>query len=542
MREPTDDHTLRRQAEERLLSEPEMPESLSREEVWRLLHELHVHQIELEMQNTELQQTQEQLITTRDRYLDLYDFAPVGYLTINGEGVILHANLTSADMLGIARHALVHQPLTRFIARDGQEPYHFFRQRLLQSDGPQTVELPQLKTGGGRFWARLDAIVAREASLDGKGEVTVYRLTISDISARKQAEAESAHHAAELMATFTSIADGLIVFNPAGDIIRMNEAATHLLGYAPEMPAPFTEHLRTLQVAGFDGSAYPPEEMPFARALRGETTHGIVLVLHHPDRVFWVLASAAPIRMPDGQQLGAVATFSDITPLHDLQDQQLLLHLVSHDLRTPLAVINGHAQLVEGQVSELVVDGSIAESLQAIRHGVRRMTVMIEDLTEMARLEGRQFQLKREPVEMASYLPNFLQRSATALDVPRIHLAVADDVPPVLADYDRLDRIFSNLLSNALKYSDPATPIQVCVRRQEGEVVVSISDQGRGIPEDDIPHLFQRFYRAKGERRAEGIGLGLYITKELVEAHGGNIRVESILGKGSTFTFTLPAA
>ena len=544
MHEPTDDNgSLRQRAEKRLHDVPESLDTLSREEAQRLLHELHVHQVELEMQNTELRQAQEELTAARDRYLDLYDFAPVGYLTISVDGHILHANLTSASLLGVARHDLVHQPLSRFIARDGQEGYHFLRQRLGQNDAPQTVDLPLVKADGMMFWARLDAVVASETLITGGQETPVYRMTITNITDRKLAEETSAHQAAELTATLASLADGLVVFNPDGDIVRMNDAALHLLAYTPDLPAmPFAEHLRALQVEALDGNVYSPEKLPTARALRGDTTQGAVMVLHHPDRTVWVLASAAPIRMPDGQQLGAVTTFSDITPLHDLQEQQLLLHLVSHDLRTPLAVISGYTSVIADKVKELGVDDTITTSLSAIQRGVKWMMVMIEDLTELARIEGGQLQLKREPVEMAAYLQDFLQRSAFVLDVARIQLDIAAEVPPVLADYDRLDRIVSNLLSNALKYSDPGTPVQICVRRQEDEVLLSITDHGRGIPPDDVSHLFQRFYRAKGERRAEGIGLGLYITKQLVEAHGGRIWVESDVGKGSTFSFTLPIA
>ncbi len=547
MHEPTDDNALRRRAEEHLHRGAETLDTLSPEEARRLLHELSVHQVELEMQNAELRQTQEQLITTSDDYRDLYDFAPVGYLTINLEGRVLRANLTSANLLGIDRHALLKQPFAHFIARDGQNDYHFFRGRLQQSDAPQAVELPLQKADGMTFWARLDAVVAHLPSSTGAREASVYRLTISDITARKQAEEESDHQTAELAATIASMADGLLVFNQAGSIIRINEMAARLLVYSPDMLAmSFSGRAHVLRAETIDGNVYPADEMPSMRALRGETTLGAVMVLHHPGRTFWVLVSAAPIRMPDGRQLGAVTTISDITPLHELQEQQLLLHLVSHDLRTPLSIINGHAQLIEDQLNDICLDevmtDSLLDSLQSIQFGVKQMTVMIEDLTEMARIEGGQLQLTRGPVAMASFLPDFLRRSAIILDVPRIQLEVAAKTPPALADYNRLERIFTNLLSNALKYSAPGTPVLVRVVAQDAEVMVSITDQGRGIPPDDVTQLFQRYYRAKGEQRAKGIGLGLYITKQLVEAHNGHIRVESEVGKGSTFVFTLPVA
>jgi len=140
------------------------------------------------------------------------------------------------------------------------------------------------------------------------------------------------------------------------------------------------------------------------------------------------------------------------------------------------------------------------------------------------------------------YFMDFLQRNADVLDTDRIQLDVPEELPLVSADYNRLERVFTNLLSNALKYSDTDTPVVVRAL-QVGEMVeIAITDQGKGIPPDDLPHLFERFYRAQGARKADGIGLGLYIAKALVEAHGGRIWVESEEGKGSTFSFTLPVA
>ena len=126
------------------------------------------------------------------------------------------------------------------------------------------------------------------------------------------------------------------------------------------------------------------------------------------------------------------------------------------------------------------------------------------------------------------------------METSRIQEEIPADLPPVCADYARLERILINLLSNALKYSDPGTPVRLRAWQQDGQVVVAVSDQGRGIAPEEIPHLFERFYRTAGARKAEGIGLGLYITRILVEAHGGRIWVESEVGKGSTFSFSLP--
>ena len=171
------------------------------------------------------------------------------------------------------------------------------------------------------------------------------------------------------------------------------------------------------------------------------------------------------------------------------------------------------------------------------------MNVMIEDLLDAARFEGGQLNLHKQTVDLHAYLGDLLQRASAMLDTSRIRVEFALELPAVAADADRLDRIFINLLSNAVKYSTPGTPIIISVKQQAEAVLIAVTDQGPGISPDDLPHLFQRFYRVKSSaQKTEGIGLGLYITRLLVEAHGGHIWVESTPGKGSTFSFTLPLA
>jgi signal transduction histidine kinase len=124
----------------------------------------------------------------------------------------------------------------------------------------------------------------------------------------------------------------------------------------------------------------------------------------------------------------------------------------------------------------------------------------------------------------------------------RIRVTAAEDIPAVNADANRLERIMMNLLTNALKYSKAGTEIQVVLAHRAGEVTTTVRDEGPGIDPKDLPRLFDRFYRTESARRCEGLGLGLYITKGLVDAHGGRLWVESALDNGSAFSFTLPVA
>ena len=384
---------------------------------------------------------------------------------------------------------------------------------------------------------------------DAEGRTQGLLLSLTDVTpqvrARQQMEQLAdrvERRAAELEAAFTAVADGLIVYGPNAEILRMNPAATEMIGYSPEeLRLTLAERLRLLHAEDADGNPFPLERMPVQRALRGETVHGEVMLLHRPNgpRVY-VSVSAAPITTAEGTRVGAVASYTDITRQREQQElQKTFLHMVSHDLRSPMAVINGHAGLLHYLLED--AQGNARQSLQAIQRSIRRMDVMIEDLVDAARLEGRQYHLKCQPVDLASFITDLLERTRTAYDVARIRVAVPSHLPPIAADHDRLERILLNLLSNALKYSRPETAVEIAARRQDDMVVIAVTDQGEGIKPEEQARLFQRFYRASN-RKAEGIGLGLYITKLLVEAHGGHIRVDSEPGKGSTFTVTLPVA
>lgn len=221
---------------------------------------------------------------------------------------------------------------------------------------------------------------------------------------------------------------------------------------------------------------------------------------------------------------------------------QTFLYMVSHDLRNPLTVLSGYASELEERGRTLGVDGEMQAGFQAMRRSVTRMDGMIKDLTDVAHLEGGQLQLRCAPVLLTDYVATLLQHSTAVLAVDRLQLDIPADIPPVLADENRLDRIMTNLLSNAFKYADPDTPVQISARRQHDEVVIVVTDHGQAIPSEALPRLFERFYRAPKPWKSEGLGLGLYITRLLVEAHGGRIWVESEDGKGSTFSFTLPIA
>ncbi len=190
---------LRKQAEEALLQLDKLPE-LSAEQAQNALHELQVHQIELETQNEELHQAQQQLAESRDRYADLYDLAPVGYFTVSEEGLIREVNLTGVALLGLEKSYLIGRPLSRFIAKDDADIFYLHCKQVFESETQQICEVRMVKKDGRLFYAQLESLVRPDD--DGRRQL---RSIITDISQRKQAEAEREQLIAKLQAALDKV-------------------------------------------------------------------------------------------------------------------------------------------------------------------------------------------------------------------------------------------------------------------------------------------------------------------------------------------------
>jgi signal transduction histidine kinase len=216
------------------------------------------------------------------------------------------------------------------------------------------------------------------------------------------------------------------------------------------------------------------------------------------------------------------------------EQREDLLRAVSHDLRNPLQIVMLQAQRILRHAQDPARRGS-----EAIITAARRMDRMLRDLADSARAEGGHLELSSEPVDLRPFLAEMLETSDGVIDAGRVENAVPGGLPPVLADPDRLERILANLLGNALKYSRDRVVVQAA-SVAEG-VCISVADRGPGIAPVDLARIFERYYRGQ-RHEGEGLGLGLFIVRKLVEAHGGRIWAESRQGEGSTFTFTLPAA
>lgn len=250
----------------------------------------------------------------------------------------------------------------------------------------------------------------------------------------------------------------------------------------------------------------------------------------------------SPLLDSEGALVNIIANVRDITHFREAEEiKSTFISVISHELKTPVALIKGYASTLSRPDARWDEE-TLRDSLGVIEEEADRLTELIDNLLDASRLQAGQLQLKKTDVRLDRLAARTVERFRTQTDHHTFELNFVSDWPSVQGDEDRLSQVLNNLLSNAIKYSPEGGRIMVSGRYDSEQVYVAVSDQGIGIPPAERERIFDRFYRIDGalSRRTEGAGLGLYLVKSVIEAHGGQIWVSSQPGKGSTFVFTLP--
>jgi signal transduction histidine kinase len=332
-----------------------------------------------------------------------------------------------------------------------------------------------------------------------------------------------------------SLADAVILCNPEGAIELSNDTAQRLFSLKAGAAIQPGANDRLWEL--FERAC---REM---RPIRPKN-HDAAIQFFKDGEEHFFLPEAVPILDEARRLIGVTLILSDVTMLRKLDEVKSgLIATVSHELKTPLTSIRlaAHALLSE-KLGPL--NPKQAELVMAAREDSDRLNRIIENLLDIGRLESRHYTVELVPVNpeqvilnvMEAMRPSYVDRGVSLeLDMP-------GDIPEVLADRLRLEIIFTNLLGNALKFTPPGGKVKVSGRLHEDEVLFAVDDTGSGIPEESLPHVFEKFFRASGHGgQQSNTGLGLAIVKEIVEGHGGRIGVTSKSGEGTKFTFSLPA-
>ncbi|HEY8133253.1 MAG TPA: ATP-binding protein [Thermoanaerobaculia bacterium] len=283
---------------------------------------------------------------------------------------------------------------------------------------------------------------------------------------------------------------------------------------------------------------------------RREMLGALVIAANDPDRrmtddklpLAEVLAERAALAIENAklytEQVEARRKVEDLSRLKDE-----FLSIASHELRTPVTSIKGYTQLAKTLIREQDLATS-EEYLDIALDQIDRMSRLIVELLDVSRIETGRLEIRREPIPWIAFVRDVVHRHHTAVSDRRFHLNVPSSNAVVVGDRDRLEQVLGNLLENAVKYSPDGSEIFVDVHEHGEQVVTSVCDKGIGIPNDELSQVFERFHRGRqvSSTNYGGLGLGLYIARQIVERHGGAIWVESKEGSGTTFSFSLPAA
>ena len=427
----------------------------SSEAMQKIVHQLQAHQIELELQNEALRRTQFELETARLRYFDLYDLAPVGYCTLNEQGLILEANLMATKLFGTSRSNLVNRLISSFIFKDDQDSYYLHRNDLMESGEPQSYDLRIINNNGGEpTWINLTSTYEKNA--DG---VPILRQVMTDISARKEVE----------------------------------------------------KNLRESE------ERYRREQHRLDQVLKNSNIElGRATVL--------------------AEKASAVAEKANLAKSDFLSN-------MSHELRTPLSAILGFAQLIDtGSPAPTPIQ---KRNLDQILLAGWYLLDLINEILDLALIESGKLSMSLEPVALSQVLcdcETMIEPQARKHGI-EVNFTDIDQPYTVHADRTRLKQVLINLMSNAIKYNKPGGTVVVSCIQSLGRIRICVTDSGQGLAPEKIAQLFQPFNRLGQEGNTEqGTGIGLVMTKRLIELMDGKIGMESVFGEGSTFWVEIPCS
>jgi two-component system, cell cycle sensor histidine kinase and response regulator CckA len=474
----------------------------------------------------------------------LYDVPTLSRLVGGTVVMALHTAVTFSVVCAGILAARPSRGIMRIVGGDG--PGRLLLGRLLPSALGVVVLAGWIRLTGERsglygaeFGVALFAIftIILLTVLIGRTARSLFRADLE----RRSAEEKLKESEQRQKAILASLADGVVITDADGVVVSINREMERLSGWV-QTEAEGRPYDTVFPLVDARGHSIESSKRFLARAIADRQAvmsrgYNIALLTRDGDSVP-VSVAAAPILDQGGELLGGVDVLRNTS--HEREVDQLkssLISTVSHELRTPLTMIQGFSELL---LTRDLDEKTSQEALEKINVSAERLGRLIEDLLSVSRIESGRLEVRPAPMDVAEAMDDV----GALLGVDReIRIDVDNDLPRVMADAELLIRVLTNLLSNAIKYSSPETEILLTARSTGSSVEVSVSDRGIGLTEQEVAHLFDKFFRADRPevKSVSGTGLGLYITKNLVEMQGGQIWAESEPGQGTTLRFTLPA-
>jgi PAS domain S-box-containing protein len=484
---------------------------------------------------TERKQAEAALRESEERFRGAFDHAATGMALVAPDGRWLKANPSLCAIVGYPEQELLALDFQSITHPDDLEADLVQVRRVLAGE-IQTYQMEKryLHKRGHVVWGLLGVSLVRDA----QGAPLYFVSQVQDISARKQAEAALRESEERFRSLCTASPVGIFQNDLTGACVYTNSRWQEMTGLTSEesLGQGWTKAIHPEDCEGVftEWQASVALGRKFAKEFRFVRPTG---------EVCWVHSQASPLRSDDGIVIGYVGVNMDITDSKEVERMKdEFVSVVSHELRTPLTSIRGSLGLLaSGRLGTLQEKGQ--RMLDIAVANTDRLVRLINDILDIERMQSGRATMVKVACDASEVMAQTVEVMQAIARKAEVTLSVQSQSVRLWADPDRLTQILANLLSNAIKFSPPGSQVWLTVERQKEHALFQIKDRGRGIPADKLDSIFERFQQvdASDSRDKGGTGLGLAICRSIVQQHGGHIWVESTLGEGSTFSFTLPA-
>ncbi len=471
----------------------------------------------------------------------------IGVSFTHANGTIMEANERFLHMVGYTRADLAAGMLNwsrltapEYAARDREAVQEIRR------DG--AVSHPYEKEYTDKHGNRIPVLVGGAALNAARDEIVTF---VIDIRPQKQLERDLRTAKGQLEAILQNAGDGITVHDIEGHMLYVNEVAAHMCGF-PSAEAmlrasheEYQQILKHFVITDENGHILKPEDFPGRRALR--EGHGIQQMLHYHDSLTehsaWVYIKSQPIFNEDGQAQLVVNVLADVSEQQALEQRKNeFISMASHELKTPITSLKGFTSVLQRRMAKQG-DTQAQHYLSRMDAQLNKLTRLISDLLDISRMQSGKLELRAELFDLDNLIEETVENVQAATTTHRL-LIEGNTGARIFGDQERLAQVYINLLTNAIKYSPQADTVRVCLLRDDEaqQAIVGVQDFGIGIDKSHHERIFERFYQVTNaeEKTYPGLGIGLYISSEIVARHQGRMWVESSKGKGSTFYVALP--
>jgi two-component system, sensor histidine kinase and response regulator len=545
---PEDPARLRQKAEKQLKLQKSDKNTIAAEaDMLKLIHELQVHQIELELQNEELQAAKVKAELAEEKYTSLYDFSTSGLLSLSAEGKIFGLNFEAAKMLGKERNRLINCLLMTFISEETRPVFLRFFNRVCVGKTTESCEVTLSIDGKPPIVAILDGVLCQKS--------TLCLLTMINITQRKQSEIALRESEQRYALVVDASEQGIWDWNIETDEVFYSAQWKKQIGYDDhEIKNAFSSWIEHL---------HPEEKERCLHAVQNYLDDPVELFFlefrfRHKDGSYrWIHNKASSVKNLSGRVVRMFGSHTDITGRKEAELQiestnealsklnaqkDKFFSIIAHDLRSPFNSILGFSQLLKEKVENNDYEG-IGKYAEIISQSSQRTMDLLMNLLEWSRSRTGKLEFNPEHFELVDVVHEIV---ALFDEIARQKsISIVKVVPhsfPIFADKPMINTILRNLVSNAIKFTQPGGLVTVSANRVNQDIAISVNDNGLGIAAERVSRLFRidESYSTPGTGNEKGTGLGLILCKEFVEKHGGRIWVESEEGMGSTFIINLP--